>query len=153
MKVNFTPHLSFSVYDLTNIPLKEIIEQYEKLRVSVKETTGYYWDNSHLMVSDLFGGLYAFGISPNGETLTLYNPAGNSYLGEFKANNKGTLNREDRDKINEICENYMRGNVPCSVCGKFISINDIAGSHFASIYCKDCFKGQIKEAALNETYN
>lgn len=56
-------------------------------------------------------------------------------------------------EIIDLADNYTKGKVHCSDCGKVMNRDDIAGRYFAGVYCDDCWNGKWKAIEAAENYN
>lgn len=136
-----------------------------KIFRELKELTGYSYDNRHLYFSNIFGELFTISIyfSHNERThskkwvINVWNHTGNQSLGEIYQDvvDKETdkLSDENYRKLCELTENFTKGKIKCSDCGKLISKSEIAGHFYAGTYCTDCWERKWKERESKENYD
>ena len=96
-----------------------------------------------------------FAFSNHGGLFSLWDDFSQS-LGQFNLgeNYKNEVPSEEFIKwIEKVTEEYCKGIVHCSDCGREIHKNEIAGRYFAGIYCKNCWEGKWKAIEAREDYN
>ncbi len=149
---------------------------------AVKVITGYRFDNSHFMISNIFGDLFAYMLSQVKITdkesqeihakynsseslkkhkyiLSIWNSAGstsiytsNSWIQDYDK----PIDREIYKKAKQYMEDYSQGIFRCSRCE--VQIKNKRNRYFAGIYCDKCWnddsKGMsLKEQERRETYD
>lgn len=131
----------------------------------LKKLSGYGFDNTHLLFSNVYGHLFAINIhfqdisrihtSPKWE-FCIWDATGNTSIGTIwqPVENKETdrLSDENYKELRRLTENFTKGIVKCSACGKEINKVDIAGRYFAGIYCQHCWDTKYKAIEAKETY-
>lgn len=57
-------------------------------------------------------------------------------------------------KVVDFTEEYTRGKIHCSDCGKIVNYHDVQNNrYFAGIYCDDCWNRKWKAIEAKENYN
>lgn len=154
--IKYVPVILFPQYDFINMitgDTAELVKGMEDTRQQAKVASGYIWDNSNFMFSDICGRMYTFQI--HGNLLSVWNYTGNTSL--FDGFIPQTTPAEKRAFINNvihICENFSNGLAQCSSCHKDMDYEENKTHHyFAGIYCADCWEREYKEKEAKETYN
>lgn len=62
------------------------------------------------------------------------------------------ITREQVNLIKKHLQNYCKGIISCSDCGKSIDKSDIAGRYYAGTYCNECWDKKWKEIASKDNY-
>jgi hypothetical protein len=134
-----------------NITFKELYDAIKKWIKFRNEVFGRNYDNTEVYLmreNKRFG----FFLSPNISKFILYNDDSN-HLGDFKINIDEIPNEEFIKWIEKTTDEYIKGIIHCSDCGKEINYDEIAGRYFAGNYCKDCWEREWKEREAKENYD
>ena len=136
--------------DLT--PFKEWITSMEQLQVNL---FGLPFDNnSHAKISNSYGDEFTFAlyISNDKVNIHIWDCAGSTSVMQVSFVN-GELSQQIIHQIQNTINDYTRGKINCSDCGKQIYRSEIAGRYFAGVYCKDCWDGKWRAIEAKETYD
>lgn len=133
-------------YNITFKQLEEYLESYKKLRKSF--FTGSF-DNSEIYIM-YNNKIFAFKIL-NKEFYLWYK--GDTSLGNIKIDINEIPSEDFCEWIELLIDNYIKGIIQCSDCGKPITSSEIAGRFFAGQYCEECWKNKWKEIESKENYN
>lgn len=93
------------------LTLKGLGDALESLRVASKDAIGYFWDNSHFYIDDIYGrSALLFFVSQDGSTLHLWEARSGTSVGDFEA---------IPDDIRTMIDEAGEGKVRCAVGGEW----------------------------------
>lgn len=178
-----------SINELATTPIIEFERKLKEKFIALKVIPGYRWDNTTLLVSNLYGNWFSMMLHRNScaygsikhrqlqetfgkdvdthkvykATFWDYKGAQQIYCVEFVIEDYNKpIPKKIINVIIEELENYSKGNIKCSDCGKNIKRTDIGGNYFAGSYCQDCWLGNVgryenrggwKKVEAEESYN
>lgn len=126
----------------------------------LKKISGYTFDNTHLHWSNIFGHMFSISIHLNYKKtywdVHVWNHTGNesilNFLQKVVTVETDVLSIDNYKKLCGVTENYVRGIIKCSGCGKEIKTTDVAGQYFAGRYCNNCWNNKYKAIEAAENY-
>jgi hypothetical protein len=134
--------------------LGELVEDLESLRVYIKNSVGYKWDNDHFRICDAYGEPFKFGLYELGTendkrySLTIWG------LNDIIVWKSDYFVAEQINDMFQRMEKFTNGSVHCSKCGNEIIWREAMGRrYFAGIYCVDCWENEMKQVEARETYD
>lgn len=153
----FVPMISFHYRDLFKLILENgenLDKDLEILRKEMKIVTNQQYDDSHFVVSNIYGDIFRFMIIGKPYScLSIWNMTD---FGIGKA--IITNNREEAEKnLNDVkkrMEIYTEGKIHCSGCDNIEDYNHIKKHRwFAGIYCDNCWETKYKAIEAKENYS
>jgi hypothetical protein len=136
---SYTPVIEFDKmyfrHGFVGKTFKEIHEDMEARRKSVKKALDYMWDNSHFRVRDSYGKP-ALQIAFYDDDMSFWNFQTGDSLGVFR-NKENVFTREMADEIENMVEFVESGKRKCCDCGKWVKSGETYS--FAGFVCEECF--------------
>lgn len=143
MYQEWTPIVSLNYLDFlrhADHPVADLVKEMERIRVAVKKATGYYWDNAHWRVSDIYGREYSFQVynRPNGcGVITLWDYTGHNAICEFALTADKAQRYEAFKTALKAAERWSNGEYQCAGCNQWFK-KPCAGTIYAGQYCPTC---------------
>lgn len=111
----FEPQIHFSYSQLEKwrdrkVSMADLAKELDNLRIRMKEAAGYYWDNSHFYVDDIYGKpAIIFVVMDEGISM-------------WEANHKTSIGNFDEipEDIRQIIDHIAEGEVRCSEDGEWV---------------------------------
>lgn len=151
----FVPKISFTYGALESLLLEDldILEKnLDLLRQYMQKVTGYMWSNSNFLVTDIFGESFTFLLYSG--VLHLWNSIGSTKIIDMNFNKPIEERHKEFNIMNHAMENYSRGIVCCSDCGKEVFKDSVKNNKFyAGIYCDECWNREWKVRESKENYD
>jgi hypothetical protein len=156
------------VIEQNNILKYEIYELergFNEIRIAMKAITGYQYDNSKLIWTNIYGDPYSIMVTKTkkpkfaGEEadyclhVWLFNESFSIGDKPFRAKYDDKLPSDVYKWLKDITENFHNGLFNCSGCKKKILISEISGQFYAGRYCKECWESKYKAIEAKENYN
>jgi hypothetical protein len=118
--------------------MAELEAESEKIRIKVKEATGYAWDNSHFMIDDSYG-YPALSIMFGGNSISVWNAKNRRSIGrlagdEFTKEHARTLEGW-ADKVQELLTR-------CNECKQWVKEGEWKAYSYAGAVCLSCYDSE-----------
>ena len=149
--MNVTPKIAIDYRELKREIDKRgmtaVAKDLKTLWYKTKDAVNYKWDNCEIKVSNIFGECFAVQFHvENGEgSVSMWNENGQVSLDSYKIRNDKFL---DYARMVEIMENWTRGIVPCSKCGRPFKYHERENrTMFAGVFCEECWENGMRKEA------
>lgn len=161
-----TPAIIIDYRTLRDVSIWQLIYSNKNLKYYeniFKEVVNFGLANSHCYFSNCNGMLFSFHLTMS--SLTVWDSTDNRCLfkeswqevkdtGNYASKHyDATIPKDVFDRMENICNLYVKGQIPCSKCDKALYHNEIAGTFYAGSYCSDCWENGVKQAEANENYD
>lgn len=138
------------------------------LKLVLKWTLNYLWDNDHTVFKDSYGAIYKVMLIRDERTTNIVLDIWDlkdAHVGSWTFPNKsgafwgsGELAAEQAkraemiDDILKTCRKYSEDKFKCSKCTEWFE-KPWAGSFYAGRYCTECWEGGVKQEEAKENYD
>ena len=142
--------------------LDEFISELKEASDAVRIAVNYKWTNGNTRFSNIFGTEFSFMLSKHEhistkETwydLSVWDTYGSTAIVSGIVPENINERRDFIKKVLDFSEEYTKGKIHCSDCGKIVNYRDVQENrYFAGIYCDDCWNRKWKAIEAEETYN
>ena len=125
------PAVHYTVRDLRGKPLKDLYEEVEQNRISVKEALGYRWDNNNNYVTDIYSRpTLKFSVHYDGSGISFWDASGCASIGNFS---------EVPEDLEDIARRVGDGKLRCNSCGAWHPKDEMKRYSFAGVVCQGCY--------------
>ena len=117
---------------------KELYDEMEKLRIAVKNASGYTWDNSQFFIDDGCGHV-ALTVLFMEKEISFWNEKTGSTMGSFV----GVFSQEDYDRVREWIRNIEDDLVKCNECDAWVKKEKGHFYSWAGFVCNKCYDPKV----------
>ncbi len=142
--------------------LDEFVSELKEASNAVKVAVDYKWANGNIRFSNIYGTEFSFMLSKHEHLttkktwydLSVWDAYGSTSIISGIVPENSKERQAFIEKVIAFSEEFTKGKIHCSDCGKIVNYNDVRGNrYFAGIYCDDCWNSKWKEIEAKENYN
>lgn len=151
----FSPMVMFDYITFENLLIGDLHQleiELDNLRIYVKNSLKFRWDNDIVAATNIYGIPFKFSI--HGTHLSIWDATGGTIIFSAELDSDPIKRKTQIASATKDTELYTAGKIHCSDCGEIQEYHEIGRNrYFAGLFCNKCWEGKWKAIEAKENYD